>query len=233
MPERINKFIAARSQWSRRQADELIARGLVTVNGTPVTPGATVTDADTVTVNGMTISAPAALLYLMLNKPIGYITTTDRRMSDNVLDLVPSTQRLFPVGRLDVLSSGLLLLTNDGELTNRLTHPRFEHEKEYVVEVDKTLTEDKLDVLRHGIRLRDKLTLPAKVRRLTDRGFSIAIREGKNRQIRRMCEYVGYNVINLRRTRVLSLSLGNLTVGRWRYLSAEEITHLRRDTGLL
>lgn len=233
MDIRINRYLAERGHCSRRQADELILKGVVSVNGAPVKPGAKVSETDTVSVNGKTISSPARLTYILLNKPVGYISTTDRRAEDTVLDLVPRTVRLYPVGRLDVNSSGLLILTNDGALTNRLTHPRYEHEKEYEVQVDKSLTEDALSALRTGVILDRKKTLPAKVKKMRDRSFVIALRQGRNRQIRRMCESLGYTVTALRRTRVLSLTLDNLGAGQWRYLTNEEVMRLRSDAGIV
>lgn len=234
---RINKYLSDQGFCSRREADRLIASGKVRINGRVAKLGDQVEAKDEIVVIGhaKTDERPERV-YILLHKPVGYITTTDRKAKDNVLDLVPSKARLFPVGRLDVASSGLLLLTNDGELANKLTHPRYEHEKEYEVRVEEPLgrsptgesiTDAELDKLARGVTLDDGPTLPAKIKRLATDRFTITIREGRNRQVRRMCAAIGHEVRTLKRIRLGSLELGELASGKWRELTAKEIKALR------
>lgn len=225
MKMRINKIVSERCGVSRRKADQMINEGRVTVNGTLASLGSMIDEDDDVTVDGSsTVQDERQSVVIALHKPVGYITTTDRMKKDTVLDLVDwQESRLFPVGRLDVESSGLLLLTNDGVLANELMHPRYEHEKEYEVEVDRELQESDLLQMRHGLNLEGKKTKPAEVLRLSDRRFRITIREGRNRQIRRMCEALRYNVLHLKRIRIAGLSLGSLKPGMWRIVSPKEV----------
>ncbi|MFA7286980.1 MAG: pseudouridine synthase [Patescibacteria group bacterium] len=233
MEERLNAYIAKRSRWSRRAIDALIDSQQVMVNGRIATLGQKVSDADVIMVSGETISTNRELpTYYMLNKPIGWITTTASGSQDNVMAMLPPTPRVYPVGRLDVSSSGLLLLTNDGELAVRLTHPRYQHEKEYEVTVAEPIGDADLEQFRNGMLLAGEFTLPAKVKRLTTTTFRIAIRQGRNRQIRRMCEARAHTVVSLRRTRIVSLQLANLPVGQWRTLTKDEVHHLREAVGL-
>lgn len=224
---RINKYLAEHGYCSRREADGLIKAGLVFVNGKRANLGDKVSDMDEVEVLRQTKREIPKKIYLMLHKPVGYITTTARDAKDSVMELVPKSPRLFPVGRLDVESSGLLLMTNDGELVNRLTHPRYEHEKEYEVTVDKLVSEAHIKRLSSGIELDGQLTLPAKVTRLDDNRFTIVLREGRNRQIRRMCDALGYTVTTLKRTRIKNLRLGSLPAGKTRSLTAPEVAMLK------
>ena len=168
----------------------------------------------------------------MLNKPAGVIVTTDQSKKDNVIDFINIQERVFPVGRLDVKSEGLLLLTNDGVLANRLMHPKYEHEKEYVVLVDRPLDMKDIKRLQTGVDLDDGITLPAKVRKMDDNRFAIILREGRNRQIRRMCEALGYRVEALTRTRILTLRMpSTYPVGNWRSLTESEIRELKKAIG--
>ena len=232
MEERLNAYIAKRSRWSRRAIDALIENQQVIVNGRMATLGQKVSDTDAITVNGEPITSNRELpTYYMLNKPIGWITTT-ADSQDNVMAILPPAPRVYPVGRLDVASSGLLLLTNDGELAIRLTHPRYQHEKEYEVTVAEPISDADLEQFRNGMLLAGEFTLPAKVKRLTQTTFRIAVRQGRNRQIRRMCEARGHTVVSLRRTRIVSLLLANLPVGQWRSLTKDEVHHLREAVGL-
>lgn len=228
METRINKYLAEHGYCSRREADRLIQNGKVLINNQQAKLGDKVGDSDTVRVLGRDKKEKAELVYLMFNKPVGVITTTDRRKKDNVIEAVDYPERVFPVGRLDVESSGLLILTNDGVLANRLMHPRYEHDKEYVVAVDKPLRKIDLGKLQSGVPLEDSKTLPAKVRQLGKYKFAIILRQGKNRQIRRMCEALGYQAVSLKRTRILTLKLGNFPEGQWRKLSAKEIRDLKK-----
>jgi len=227
MKKRINKYIAERGYASRREADKLIEEGKVYINKDKARLGDLVDDTDNITIAGRKTEDIKKHIYILLNKPVGFITTTDTTKKDNVINLVKHKERLFPVGRLDVRSSGLLLLTNDGDLTNKLIHPRYEHEKEYEVVVHKPLEERALKALASGVRLKDGVTLPAIVKQINAKKFSIILKEGRNRQIRRMCQALKYEVVYLTRTRMSSLKLGPLKKGEWRYLTAEEIKDLK------
>lgn len=230
MEMRINKYLAEHGYCSRREADNLIKAGIVFVNGRRANLGDKVGDEDKVKILRQTrIKEIPKKIYLLLNKPRGYITTTDARSSNTVLDLVPKKDRLFPVGRLDVASTGLLIMTNDGDLANKLTHPRYEHDKEYEVTVDKPISDSHLAKLASGIDLDGKMTLPAVVKRLKTNMFSIVLREGRNRQIRRMCDALGYTVRILNRVRVLTLRLGDLEVGKTRPLTDAEVASLKKE----
>lgn len=225
MKMRINKIVAERCEVSRRKADEMIRDGRITANGKKLLLGSMVDEQDEIFVDGSsTVHDKHQRVVIALHKPVGYITTTDQTKTDTVMDLVDwQDSRLFPVGRLDVESSGLILLTNDGKLANELMHPRYEHEKEYEVEVDRELQESDLLQLRHGIIIDSRKTKPAQVLRISDRRFRIMIQEGRNRQIRRMCEALHYRVLSLKRIRIASLELGNLKVGMWRLLTPKEV----------
>lgn len=226
--QRINKAVADRCELSRRKADAMIQEGRVTVNGKRAQLGMMVEDDDDIRVDGsQTVQEAHHRAVIALNKPVGYMTTMDQTKKDTVMDLVDwNDGRLFPVGRLDVESSGLILLTNDGELANRLMHPKYEHEKEYDVEVDRVLEESDLLQLRHGVVIEGRKTKPAKVLRISDRRFRIIIKEGRNRQIRKMCEALRYHVLKLQRVRIGGIELGHLKAGMWRPLSNTEIKKL-------
>jgi len=233
---------------SRRAADELISSGSVRVNGQrpPATGLVIDPDQDRVTVNGRQVKPPSAHRYLMLNKPLGVITTArDESSRTTVLDVVGEEgrhgHRLFPVGRLDADSTGLLLLTDDGDVAYRLTHPRYQVAKEYVVTLAGVPRSGDLNALRQGVKLDDGMTAPAEVEVLRattgdrDSGRAevrVVIREGRQRQVRRMVQAVGHKVLGLRRTAFGPLRLGRLKTGGWRVLSSGEIAALRRATGL-
>lgn len=225
---RINKYISLHYEVSRRKADAIIESGDVSVNGEVASLGQDVADEDDIHVRGMEKSdrAGAEKIVIALHKPVGYITTTDRSRMDTVLDLVKIDERLFPVGRLDVGSSGLLLLTNDGDLAHHLMHPKFEHEKEYLVSVDRPLTDQDFADLRNGVVIDGRKTFPAVVIPEGDTRFRITIHEGRNRQIRRMCEAIDVGVTELKRIRIDSLVLGTLKPGSWRGLSEAEVQKL-------
>lgn len=230
---RINKYLSENGYCSRREADRLIEAGRVFINDGRASLGDKVSDNDTVRVEGRDKRYAPKKIYLLLNKPAGVIVTTDRTKKDNVIDFVGYDERLFPVGRIDVKTEGLLLLTNDGTLSNRLMHPKFEHEKEYLVQVDHPLEMSAIKQMQAGINLDDGMTLPAKVRKLDDRRFAIILKEGRNRQIRRMCEAVGYRVLTLTRTRMLTLRMpSNYPVGNWRHLTEAEVQELKKALGM-
>ena len=232
-PIRINKYLSEHGYCSRREADRLIAAGKVFINDEPAGLGDKVTEDDLVRVDGRDRKKPPKKVYILLNKPVGLISTTDKNSKDNVVDYVGYPERLYPVGRLDVKSEGLILLTNDGVLANRMMHPRYEHEKEYVVKVNRPISRRDVVQMQHGVELEDGVTLPAKVRHMDDYTFAIILREGRNRQIRRMCEALGYEVTSLKRTRVLSLKMPTTyPVGHWRHLTEFEVRDLKKATGM-
>ncbi|MGN6257430.1 MAG: pseudouridine synthase [Solirubrobacterales bacterium] len=225
---RLAKFLAHGGVASRRKAEEIIAKGLVTVGGEVVTDPARDVDAgDDVRVKGEPVAAEAREVWAV-NKPVGVVSTArEPGKRTPVVDLVETEARLYPVGRLDADSSGLLLLTNDGELANLLTHPRYEVPKTYVAQLKAPIGERDLERLRSGVELDDGPTAPARVKRLDDREIEIVLPEGRNRQVRRMLEVVGNEVVALRRVRFGPLALGNLKEGAARRLSDPEIAQLR------
>ena len=227
---RLQKFLSNAGVCSRRKGEEYISSGRVTVNGKIVTALGTKVDpqSDRIEVNGQRIRTDNALIYIALNKPKGYIAscTRDRDEDNIVLDLLDIHQRIYPVGRLDKDTTGLLILTNDGKLHHRLSHPSFDHEKEYEVTVDRTLADGALRKLAQGLPMMGTKTRPARIKRQSARRFRITLQEGKNRQIRRMVRKVGGRVNKLRRVRVANIKLGKLAEGNWRYLTEKEETDL-------
>lgn len=227
----MQKYIADCGVTSRRKAEELIKLGQVEVNGSRVTSlGSRVDpDKDTVVVNGKKLHPTEKKIYLKLNKPRGIVSScVSQRGEPTICDLIKDVdERLYPVGRLDQASEGLILLTNDGELANRLMHPRYEHEKEYLVTCRLEVTGYQLQQLKSGIMLEDQKTLPAKVTLLGRKEFSIVLREGKKRQIRLMMAAVGNKVNTLKRVRIKNIMLGDLKPGQYRPLTAEELKNLR------
>lgn len=230
MQTRLNKYLADRGVCSRRKADELISSGKVLVNGKVAELGLKVSDADDVVVDGerLIVEKPKEV-YIAFNKPVGLITSVDPSAHDNVIEHINYPERIFPIGRLDVASCGLLLLTNDGRLSERVTHPRFEHEKEYIVTVDRPIQDADLETMRRGIVILGKMTKPAIVVRAGKDTFHITLTEGRNRQIRRMCESLGYDVKKLMRIRVMNINLGDLPVGKWRELTSDEAIELKKN----
>jgi len=237
---RLNKYLSRAGRASRRQADRMIASGKVRVNGQVVTDlGRTVDDAkDRVEVEGRPISAKQDLVTIALHKPPGCLVTRDDPQGrPTVYDLLPQVKTsIFPVGRLDFDSEGLLLLTNDGELAFRLTHPRFQVPKTYLVKVEGEVGEDKVRRLERGVRLEDGKTSPARIRILTAAGASSLMRvevfEGRKREVRRMLESVGHRVTMLKRIAFAGLDLAPLARGRWRFLSAREVKTLKDRVGM-
>ena len=235
MPEegdgiRLQKVLAQAGLGSRRTCEDLIERRRVRVNGEVAVLGRRVDpEVDVVEVDGAQIGVKPGLVHYLLHKPAGVITTaSDPAGRPTVVDLVPADPRVFPVGRLDGDSEGLLLLTNDGDLTHRLTHPSYGVDKEYLVEVDGNPSRGALAKLREGIELEDGRTAPAKVAQLDARLLRITIHEGRNRQIRRMCEAIGHPVLRLVRTRIGPLTDRSLKPGEWRALTQDEVRSLER-----
>lgn len=223
---RINKFLSEAGIVSRRGADKWIEAGKVTINGELATVGSQVADGDHVCVDGNPVKKEEKLVYIILNKPIGITSTTERHIHGNVVDFVNHPLRIFHIGRLDKDSEGLLLLTNDGDIVNEILRAENKHEKEYVVQVDQPVTEEFLNAMATGVEILDTTTLPCKVERISSNVFKIILTQGLNRQIRRMCSALGYNVKRLQRIRIMNIKLGNLKVGQWRDLTDKERTEL-------
>ena len=224
---RINKYLSEIGYCSRREADRLIADGRVLVNGEPVEMGLKVSAEDKIVVNGEAISNPKnKLVYIAFNKPKGIVCTTDTRVEkDNIIDYINYSKRIFPIGRLDKASEGLIFLTNDGDIVNKILRARNNHEKEYIVSVNKPITKEFLHAMSNGVPILDTVTKKCFVKQTHKNEFKIILTQGLNRQIRRMCEYLDYRVTELIRVRIMNVKL-DLKVGKWRYLSAKEFKDL-------
>ena len=225
---RINKYLAESGACSRREADRIIADGRVQINGRRAAMGDKCLPGDEILLDGKPVGGKRPPVYLLLNKPRGIVCTADSREPMNVVDYLGYPERVFPVGRLDKDSEGLLLLTSDGEIVNRLLRAAGHHEKEYEVEVDRPLTNEFMQRMMHGVPILDTVTLPCRLRRTGTRSFRIVLVQGLNRQIRRMCEALGYNVVKLRRIRINNLLLGDMRPGQWRELTPEELAKLMK-----
>ena len=223
---RLNKYLAETGACSRRQADQWIDAGRVTVNGTRAVLGTQVDDGDDVQVDGQPLRAKPKRVYLALNKPVGIECTTDRDVPGNIVDFVGYPERVFPIGRLDKDSEGLILLTNDGDIVNNVLRAENEHEKEYIVAVDRPLTPAFLAGMAAGVPILDTVTNPCRVTQVGRNTFRIVLTQGLNRQIRRMCEHFDYTVRRLQRVRIMHVQLGTLPLGRWRELTANELRGL-------
>lgn len=219
----VNKYISDTGFCSRREADSYIEQGRVTINGNIANKGNRVNEGDEVRLDGERLKTKKTPVYLMLNKPKGITCTTDRKDKTNVIDYINYKSRIFPIGRLDKRSEGLLFLTNDGDIVNKILRAGNNHEKEYVVTVDKPITPDFLNNMRNGVRILGTVTKPCKVKQETTTRFRIILIQGLNRQIRRMCESLGYTVQSLVRVRIMSITLAGLPAGRWRNFTPDEI----------
>ncbi|MBN1891774.1 MAG: pseudouridine synthase [Clostridiales bacterium] len=224
---RINRYIASAGICSRRKADELIASGEVTIDGRIAITGEKVSADQDVRVRGQRIGVRPDHVYLALNKPKGITCTASSDDPDNVIDYLSYERRVFPVGRLDKQSTGLLLLTDDGDTANRILRTDGSHEKEYHVHVDKPVTEAFIRSMSSGVPILDTVTLPCFIKKVSNRSFSMVLTQGLNRQIRRMCQYHGYEVTSLKRTRIMNIDLGRLPTGKWRYLEEDEVDQLK------
>jgi 23S rRNA pseudouridine2604 synthase len=225
---RLNKFISETGVCSRREADAWIEAGRVRVNGKVAELGTQVGENDTVEVDGKPIGTKRQAVYIALNKPVGITCTTERHVAGNIVDFVGHRERIFPIGRLDKESEGLILLTNNGDIVNEILRVENHHEKEYLVTVDRPFDDAFLAGMAAGVRLPELevVTRRCKVERVAPKVFRIVLTQGLNRQIRRMCDVFGYDVRRLQRVRVVNVRLGNLKVGKWRDLSAEELAGL-------
>ena len=223
---RLNKYISETGVCSRREADKLIGAGRVTCNGHSAALGTQVAQGDEVRIDGELIGARKKQIYIALNKPVGIVCTTEPHIKDNIIEHVHYPERIFPVGRLDRDSEGLILLTNNGDIVNEILRSENNHEKEYVVTVDRPITDLSLSMLASGVKIMGEMTKPAKVARIDPKSFRIILTQGLNRQIRRMCSALGYKAQRLQRVRIMNIHLGELRPGRWRHLSAAELAKL-------
>ena len=223
---RINKYLSEAGIVSRRGADKWIEDGRITINGQLAELGSKVGDGDEVRADGKIVKTEQQLVYLALNKPIGITSTTERHIKGNVVDFVNHPLRVFHIGRLDKDSDGLLLLTNDGDIVNEILREENGHEKEYIVTVDLPITKDFIHQMQSGVAILDTVTKPCKVKQLGPRKFNMTLTQGMNRQIRRMCSALGYNVRKLQRTRIMNIHLGDLPNGQWRDLTEDELSEM-------
>lgn len=223
---RLNKYISETGVCSRREADKWIEAGRVTCNGKPAALGTQVQDGDEVRIDGELIGAKKTQIYIALNKPVGITCTTEGHIEGNIIDFVGYPERIFPIGRLDKDSQGLILLTNNGDIVNEILRSENNHEKEYIVKVDRPITDLSLRMMASGVKIMGRLTKPCKVSRIDPESFRIILTQGLNRQIRRMCSALGYKVRQLQRVRIMNIHLGALKAGQWRHLTDRELAGL-------
>ncbi len=224
----LNKYISSTGICSRREADAWIEEGRVTINGAPTQRGNRVFEGDIVCLDSQPIRERPQILYLAFNKPVGIVCTTDERERKNIISYIRHPQRLFPIGRLDKPSQGLIFLTNDGDIVNKILRAGNQHEKEYIVTVRQAITPDFVRKMSGGIPILGTVTKRCPVTALDEHTFRIILTQGLNRQIRRMCEYLDYEVAKLERTRIMNVSLGDLPSGKWRELTAAEIADIQK-----
>ncbi|WP_281979431.1 23S rRNA pseudouridine(2604) synthase RluF [Tenacibaculum mesophilum] len=224
----LNKYISSTGICSRREAERFITEGRVTINGNPTQLGNRVHEGDVVKIDGKPLKAKPKTIHIALNKPKGIVCTTDSKERKNIVKFVGHPQRLFPIGRLDKPSEGLIFLTNDGDIVNKILRAGNNHEKEYIVTVNKPFDERFIKRMSNGIPILGTVTKKCKVERINDTTFKIILVQGLNRQIRRMCEYLGYDVKKLKRTRIMNVTLGSLKVGEWRELSSKEMDEINK-----
>jgi len=225
----LNKYIASTGHCSRREADVLIKAGQVTLNGVVAEAGNRVFDGDEVLLDGQPLSDKPKPVYLIFNKPRGIVCTTDKRERNNIIDYINYHERLFPIGRLDKPSEGLIFLTNDGDIVNKILRAGNEHEKEYIVSVKQPISQKFLQQMANGVPILDTVTKRCVVEKINKFTFRIILIQGLNRQIRRMCEYLNYDVIALQRARIMHVQLGKLPVGQWREFSKVELEILMAE----
>lgn len=227
--KRINKYLTEAGYCSRRAADKLIDQGRVTINGVVPELGTKIAPTDEVRVDGKLISEPQEKpVYIAFNKPVGIVCTTDTRVEkDNIIDYINYPSRIFPIGRLDKPSEGLIFLTNEGDIVNKILRARNQHEKEYIVTVNKPVTNEFIQRMSNGIPILDTVTRKCKVEKVSKYVFKIILTQGLNRQIRRMCEYLDYRVVKLKRIRIMNVLL-DVPVGKWRYLTDQELKEIRQ-----
>lgn len=223
----LNKYISSTGMCSRREADRLIEQGKVTLNGQTAQKGNRVEDGDEVKINGKPLKEHPELVYLAFHKPAGITSTTDRKDKDNIIDFINYPKRIFPIGRLDKASTGLILLTNDGDIVNDILREENNHDKEYIVSVDKPVTNQFIKKMSNGLPILGTITKNCEVQKISPKVFRIVLTQGLNRQIRRMCEYLGYQVLTLKRIRIMNIYLEGLKVGQYRELKKQELQQLK------
>ena len=223
---RLNKAISSTGYCSRREADKLIEQGKVILNGVVGVLGDRVGETDEISVEGKVLKREAKLVYIALNKPTGITCTTELDVRDNIINFVNHKERIFPIGRLDKPSEGLIFLTNDGDIVNKILRAGNNHEKEYAVMVDKPVTNDFLRKMANGVPILDTVTKKCQVEKESDYVFKITLTQGLNRQIRRMCEHLGYEVYRLKRLRIMNVTLDDLPLGKWRDLTPSELNEI-------
>lgn len=224
----LNKYISETGFCSRREADKLIEQGRVTVNGKLPKLGNRVSHDDLIQIDGTDLEPKDQQLYLAFNKPVGVSSTTDRKDKFNIIDYINHPKRIFPIGRLDKPSEGLIFLTNDGDIVNKILRAGNNHEKEYVVSVDKPITSDFIHRMGKGVRILDTITQKCFVKQESKYIFQIILTQGLNRQIRRMCKVLGYHVTKLVRARIMNITLAGIAPGKWRYLTQAEIDEINK-----
>ncbi len=225
---RINKYLSEIGFCSRREADKLIEQSRITVNGTIAELGTKITENDEIKVDGKNIGKKKeSRIYLAFNKPLGIECTTNTSVKNNIVDFINFPERIFPVGRLDKYSEGLIIMTNDGDIVNKILRARNNHEKEYIVKVDKPITESFLEKMANGVPILGTITKKCNIQKINDYSFKIILTQGLNRQIRRMCEYLEYRVTNLQRIRIINIHL-DIPKGKYRNLKPEEIQQLNK-----
>jgi len=225
---RLNKAISETGYCSRREADRLIEQGKVEVNGEIAGLGVQVSENDTICVEGKLITKEVKNIYLAFNKPVGITSTTDTAIKSNIIDFINFPERIFPIGRLDKPSEGLIFLTNDGDIVNKILRSQNNHEKEYLVSVNKKITSVFIEKMGNGLPILDTITKLCVVKKVDDYTFNITLTQGLNRQIRRMCNYLDYEVRTLKRIRIMNINLGNLKSGKYRHFTTAEITEVMR-----
>ena len=228
MDTSLNKYISDTGFCSRREADKYIGEGRVSINGKEAKKGNRVDEDDKILLDGEPLKKKISPVYIILNKPRGITCTTDLKDKTNIIDFINYKTRIFPIGRLDKLSEGLIFLTNDGDIVNKILRAGNGHEKEYVVTTDKSITKDFINKMRNGVGILETTTNKCFVKQDADKKFTIVLTQGLNRQIRRMCAVLDYKVTSLKRIRIMNITLGNLRQGKWRYFSPDEIVEINK-----
>nr|WP_319509878.1 23S rRNA pseudouridine(2604) synthase RluF [uncultured Draconibacterium sp.] len=226
--KRLNKAISETGFCSRREADRLIENGKVKVNGEVAGLGVQVTIDDRIEVDGQLVTKEVPNIYLAFHKPVGITCTTDTNKKDNIVDFINFPERIFPIGRLDKPSEGLIFMTNDGDIVNKILRAGNNHEKEYIVNVNRKITQAFIRQMSNGVPILDTVTKKCQVERINDFTFRIILTQGLNRQIRRMCAHLGYEVTRLKRVRIMNIELGNLKRGKYRHFTSEELKEINR-----
>ncbi|MBQ4425206.1 MAG: pseudouridine synthase [Lachnospiraceae bacterium] len=230
---RLNKYLSDAGYCSRRQADRLIGEGRVSVDGIKAVMGQRISRESKILVDGKPVKRTAAPVLLAVNKPVGVITTSEKAEPANIVTYVGYPERIYPIGRLDKDSEGLILMTNQGELANRIAHARGLHEKEYIVSVNRPVTREFTEKMAAGVKIGENLTTrPCRCEKISRTRFRIVLTQGLNRQIRRMCEALGYKVLELRRVRIMNITLGDLRLGEYRVIAGDEYDELLRELGM-